>query len=318
MTYAETAALALGLDLLLGDPRWLPHPVKGIGRAIAWMEGRLRRMLPHRERTAGVLLVLGVVGLTWGLAELLVQGSRLMHSSASAAVHVFLIYVSLAPRDLWDHAMAVHRALSARDLTLARQRVGRMVGRDVTHLDEAGVVRAAVESVAEGTTDGVVAPLFFAVLGGGPLALAYRAVNTLDSMVGHPDPPYRDLGWASARLDDLVNYLPARLVACLMPLAGGILRYPVVSGYRTLWRDGRKHASPNAGLPEAAMAGLLGIRLGGPKRYRGKLRPALWLGVEHETPRPLHIRAACRLMAVTSLLAFLLLCALAAGIEAIN
>ena len=185
---------------------------------------------------------------------------------------IVVIYTTIAARDLARHSMAVFRPLAAGDLVEARRRVAAIVGRDTERLDEAGVVRAAVESVAESTVDGVTAPLFFAVVAGPVGAMVYRAVNTLDSMFGHQDERYRQFGWAAARIDDLANYLPARLTAplvCLAALCCLRLR-PAAARCESLLRDGRKHASPNAGLAEAAMAGALGVQLGGVNYYDGQ------------------------------------------------
>ena len=185
-------------------------------------------------------------------------------------VSILVIYTTIAARDLARHSMAVLRPLAAGDLVEARRRVALIVGRDTARLDEAGVVRAAVESVAESTVDGVTAPLFFAVVAGPVGAMVYRAINTLDSMFGHQDERYREFGWAAARIDDLANYLPARLTAPLVCLAALLLRQRPRLACAILARDGRKHASPNAGLTEAAMAGALGVQLGGVNYYDGQ------------------------------------------------
>ena len=208
-----------------------------------------------------------VVGAAaWGAIRL----AAVVHPLAGDVVSILIIYTTIAARDLARHSMAVYRSLAAGDLVEARRRVGAIVGRDTDRLDEAGVVRAAVESVAESTVDGVTAPLLFAVVAGPVGAIVYRAVNTLDSMFGHQDERYRQFGWAAARIDDLANYIPARLTAPLMCVAALLLRLRPGSALRTLLRDGRKHASPNAGLTEAAMAGALGVQLGGVNYYDGQ------------------------------------------------
>ena len=305
----EIVLLALGalvLDAALGDPRGLPHPVRGLGRIIARSEVTLRARYPSRERVAGVALALGVVGgtyaVTWGAIHL----AGLFHVWAARAAEVLAIYWSLAPRDLWRHAARVSGALGRGDLAEAKRGVAMMVGRDVEPLDEKGVTRATIESVAENTVDGVTAPLCFALLGGGPLAMAYRAVNTLDSMVGYRIEPYARIGWASARLDDLANLIPARLTALLMPLAGGSLGGSVRGGWSAAWRDGRKHDSPNSGLTEAAMAGVLGIELAGPHWYRGTYYPSPTIGTARRPVERADIARACRVMAVTTALVFVI------------
>ncbi|MFZ5863203.1 MAG: adenosylcobinamide-phosphate synthase CbiB [Nitrospirota bacterium] len=295
---------ALALDLTLGDPRGLPHPVRGFGRIIARSEGALRARYPSRERAAGVALALGVVGgtyaATWGAIHL----AGLIHAWASSAVEVLAIYWSFAPRDLWQHAARVSGALGRGDLAEAKRGVAMMVGRDVEPLDEKGVTRATIESVAENTVDGVTAPLCFALLGSGPLAMAYRAINTLDSLVGYKTEPYARIGWASARLDDLANLVPARLTALLMPLAGGALGGSVRRGWAAAWRDGCKHDSPNSGLTEAAMAGVLGIELAGPHWYRGTYYPSPTIGIATRPVERGDIARSCRVMAVTTILVF--------------
>jgi len=259
---------AVAADLLLGDPRWLPHPVRGIGRLAGWLETPARRVLGS-TRIAGLataLAVYAVAGLAaWGAIEL----ASLAHPWAGDAASVAVIYTTIAARDLVGHSMAVYRPLVVADLDEARQRVGAIVGRDTGRLDESGVVRAAVESVAESTVDGVTAPLLFAAVAGPVGAMVYRAINTLDSMFGHDDERYARFGWAAARIDDLANYLPARLTAPLACLAAALLAQRPVGAMRILVRDGRRHASPNAGLAEAAMAGALGVQLGGLNYYDG-------------------------------------------------
>ena len=215
-------AAAFGLDLLLGDPPWLPHPVKLVGRFAALLEAPLRKAIPcaYLAGAAAWTLVVGVTGCSaWGL----VAGAGYLHPVAQDVVAVLLLYTAFAARDLANHSSRVLRALRAGDLAEARRRVGLIVGRDTANLDEVGVVRATVESVAESTVDGVTAPLFFAALGGPVAALAYKAVNTLDSMFGHKDERYRQFGWASARLDDVANFLPARMTAPLVALTAAIL-----------------------------------------------------------------------------------------------
>lgn len=306
MEIIRAIALALLLDLLLGDPRWMPHPVRGMGRLIEAGEQALRRRFPGHERLAGVFLaasvVLGVYALGWALSS----ASEKIDPALRVAVQALLVYFSLAPRDLAVHALRVRRELRAGNLAGAKAKVSMMVGRDVAPLDEKGVIRATVESVAENTIDGVTAPLFFAFLGGGPAALAYRAANTLDSMVGYRHPPYTNVGWASARFDDLLNLIPARLTALVMPLAGIFLGGSILGGYRALLRDGRKHDSPNSGLPEAAMAGLLGVELGGSHWYREKYYPSPWIGFDRRPIDPEDIVKAIGVMAMTTLILFVL------------
>lgn len=305
--------IALGLDLLLGDPRWLPHPIRLIGRVAATLEAPLRRTFSN-PRLAGVAAVLAVVGSTAMLAYALVTLAGRLHPLAGDALSIFLLYTTLASRDLMLHSHQVYRALVDGDLPAARQRVGWMVGRDTDQLDEPGVVRAAVESVAENLVDGVTAPLLFAALAGPVGALAYKAVNTLDSLFGYRNERYRDFGWASARLDDLVNYLPARLTAPLVPLAAALLGLHPRDSWRVLWRDRHNHTSPNAGLTEAAFAGALGVQLGGLNHYQGQPSQKPTLGDPGEGLEPAHILSANNLMLVTTSLAAALFLSLLGGI----
>ena len=291
MNYLLHIPAALALDLLLGDPRWMPHPVRGMG----WMAERVKRaaegMCPG-PLSAGVCTAAAVVLCSTVLAYALVRGAAMVHPWAADAAAVWLIYSTVAVRDMHRHSSDVYRALAAGDLERARRSVGRMVGRDTESLDESGITRAGVESVAEGIVDGVTAPLFYAFLAGPVGAVAYRAVNTLDSMYGYRHGEFRRFGTASARLDDAANYVPARLTAPLVCAAGGLMRLRFVRAVKTLLRDGRKHSSPNAGLCEAAVAGALGVRLGGVNYYFGEPDPKPTLGEPLEKLQKDHLRSA--------------------------
>ncbi len=265
---------AFFLDLVLGDPRWLPHPVRGIGWLIQGAERVLRRFTrsPGAEKRAGVLLVVLIVLPVYGVSALLLFFASSWSSMLGFVIAVFLAYTTLAARDLSGSASAVLAYLKSGDLAGARQALSMIVGRDTADLDEQGITRAVVETVAENTSDGVIAPLFYLAIGGPALAMAYKAVNTLDSMVGYKNVAYKNFGWAAARLDDLANFIPARITAVLLALAAWCL--PGASGrnaFRISVRDGRKHTSPNSGYPEAAVAGALGLRLGGTGAYGGLL-----------------------------------------------
>lgn len=277
---------AYALDRLLGDPRWLPHPVIGMGKAIAAVEALLRRLCrPRHYRAAGLLLPLTVVGgsfaLTWAVLYLLAQVSPWL----SAAAEAIVIWTTIASKGLRDAGMEVCAQLRKGDLPAARRSLGMIVGRDTGHLDEPEIARGAVETVAENIVDAIVSPLFFALLGGAPLAIAYRAVNTLDSMVGYKNDKYIDLGWASARLDDVANYVPARITALLLFLGAWMMRLDVKEAVRAVRRDAPKHPSPNSGYPEAAVAGSLGIQLGGENSYHGVVSFRAHMG---EKTRELH------------------------------
>ncbi|NLC37717.1 MAG: cobalamin biosynthesis protein CobD [Clostridia bacterium] len=303
MHYLIPAAVIL--DLLLGDPRGFPHPVVFMGKGISLGEQWVRKFFRHSRglKAGGILLVIAVVGLTylisWGLIRAAYQGNQYL----GLLVETWLLYTALAIKDLRIHARQVALPLAAGDLPQAREKVALMVGRDTAQLDEAGVARAVVETVAENTVDGIVSPLFYAFLGGAPLALAYKAVNTLDSMVGYKDSRYRDLGWAAARLDDAANYLPARLTGLLLLLLAPFTPGGCRRTWTALWRDAGKHPSPNAGIPEAAVAGALGIKLGGLNFYGGKPSYRAEMGEALEPLSVKHIQQVLTLMYGVSFLA---------------
>jgi len=259
---------AVFLDWLLGDPRWLPHPVVGIGRLIAFLERWLRRLVGN-ERLGGAFLLLITVAVTYGSALLLMHWAYAIRPYVGLAVAVFLSFACLAARSLHRESRIVADALTLGDLPEARRLLARIVGRDTDHLAEPEIWRALVETVSENSSDGVIAPLLFLMLGGPPLALAYKAVNTLDSMVGYRNERYLCFGWASARFDDLANYVPARLTGLLMVVTAPLAGLSGRNAWRIMCRDGRNHASPNSGIPEAAAAGALGVQLGGTNSYFG-------------------------------------------------
>jgi adenosylcobinamide-phosphate synthase len=302
MTLAAQIAAAYGLDLLCGDPRWFPHPVKYIGRGALALEGPLRRCVPN-QRLAGVLAAIIVVGGTAAICAAVLLAARCWHRWMADVVSIVILYTTFATRDLASHALAVYRALNQRNLPAAREAVSRIVGRDTGCLDEAGVIRATVESVAENAVDGVTAPLFFAALGGPVLALAYKAVSTLDSTFGYKNERYLHFGWASARLDDAAAWIPARLTFPMIATATAISGGRPVASWRLGLRDRRKHSSPNSGFPEAAFAGALGVQLGGALYRQGRRVELPTLGEPIETLHAGHIRRAAALMMLTSLLA---------------
>jgi adenosylcobinamide-phosphate synthase len=261
---------AVFLDLLFGDPRRLPHPVVGIGKTISILEKLLRRTI-RNEQLGGLLLLILTVGFTFLIAQMAVLGSNAIRPYLGFAVSIYLSFTCLAARSLHLESKLVADRLMAGDMEGARQYLSRIVGRDTEHLDEPEIWRALVETVAENTSDGVIAPLFYLMLGGPALGLAYKAVNTLDSMVGYKNATYIRFGWASACFDDIANWLPARLTGLLMAAAAPMTGLSGRNALRIMLRDGRNHSSPNSGIPEAAAAGALGVRLGGANRYFGKL-----------------------------------------------
>lgn len=315
--FVLTLPAAWLLDLALGDPAWLYHPVRLVGLCIAGLERVLRRLLPatpQGERLGGALLAaalpLGFLGATALLVCLLAR----LHPLLGLAFDTLLCYQLLAMRSLRDESMAVCRRLAANDLAGARTAVGRIVGRDTAALDEAGVARATVETVAENTSDGVVAPLLYMALGGAPLAMWYKAVNTLDSMVGYKNDRYLHFGRASAKLDDIANFLPARASALLMLCACALPDFDAANARRVYRRDRRNHASPNSAQTEAVCAGALGLRLAGDAVYFGKVLRKPAIGDATREIEPADIARANRLMYAASLLALLFGTALRVGV----
>lgn len=291
--------LALILDQFLGDPRWLPHPVRCIGLLQSSLEKGTRRFLSN-AKIAGVITVMVTLVATGALVWALLYGARLVHPLAYDVVAIVLLYTSFAARDLARHASAVYQALQGNDIDLARQRVAMIVGRDTADLDEAGVTRAGVESVAESLVDGVTAPIFYALIGGPMGAMLYKAINTGDSMFGYKNERYHEFGWAAARLDDLVNFLPARLTSLFIPLAALFLGLEAKGSLRILRRDCRAHTSPNAGFPESAVAGALDVQLGGNSCYFGKILTKPTLGDANQKIEAIHLRRAVHVMLLTS------------------
>lgn len=263
--------VALGCDALFGDPDWLwrriAHPVAVIGRAIAVLDNAFNRAdwSPSRRKLAGVVVVVLLVGVS-ALVGVAVEAA-LPRNIGGNIVLGLIASLFIAQRSLYQHVARVRDAFADGGLAAARGAVGMIVGRDPQSLDESGVCRAAIESCAENFSDGVVAPVFWLALLGLPGLIAYKAINTADSMIGHRSEKYRDFGWAAARLDDAVNLIPARLSGALLALTARLVSGSVAASFKAMWRDASKHRSPNAGWPESAMAGALGLALAGPRRY---------------------------------------------------
>lgn len=340
MTEPVALTCAYVLDLLIGDPRFIPHPVRGIGWAIGKTERVLRKKahpsenmrntgysLQKEEKRAGLFLVVIVVGLTYLLfhivnSVLMTQDISALSSYVSFIVFVYLVSTTIATRDLILSVQSVRDAVNDGRIEDARDRLGMIVGRDTGSLDDKGILKAAIETLSENASDGIVAPLCYFAIGGLPLAMAYKAINTLDSMVGYRNDTYRNFGWASAKLDDIANYIPARITGMLIIGATYIIhafRHGVHEGskrlkkvqnrpgvfmaklfsrleertekadfeeslraFEIMRRDGRKHSSPNSGIPEAAMAGALGVQLGGPSIYKGRIIEKPYIGREFQ------------------------------------
>lgn len=290
-------AAGLVLDFIAGDPQGFPHPVRAIGAMITALERVLLKM--RRKRIAGVILVLIVISVTWAAA--------LAAVSFSAVFEILLIYMIFAARSLGVEAEKVRRLLAAGKLAEARVQIGFLVSRDTADLDEQSIMRAAVETVAENIVDAVIAPLFYLFIGGAPLAMAYKAANTLDSMVGYSNEKYIHFGWAGARLDDILNYIPARITGfILVPLASLLCGKSARGSLKIVIRDRLNHSSPNAGHGEAAVAGALGIRLGGASSYFGKIVEKPTIGDASREIRGEDIRNSVRLMYAATVVGFVM------------
>lgn len=303
MTGLYTVPLAYLLDIMVGDPPRVPHPVVIIGKIISVLEGILYSPGRVRGLLGGAVMALAVVASAYAAGAGLLHLLRSINPWLSSAAEIWIISTTLAARGLAGAARDVLDPLTRSDLPAARMMVGRIVGRETASMDTRGVVRATVETVAENTVDGVIAPLFYALVGGAPLALAYRAVNTLDSMVGYRNERYMYFGRFSAKLDDAANYIPARISGLMILAAAWITGRRAGAALRAVLRDAGRHPSPNSGIPEAAVAGSLGVRLGGFNVYGGRQSFRQHMGDEIYPLEPSHIRQAVDLMYMSSFLA---------------
>ncbi|MBQ9708965.1 MAG: cobalamin biosynthesis protein CobD [Firmicutes bacterium] len=268
------------LDFIFGEPGWLYHPVVLIGKLISFFEKRLRAVFPateRGERAAGRFLVVVVCFISTAVPVVLLIFAFGIHEILGVAVMSYMCFRMVAAKSLRQESMKVYHALSEEGLEAGRSAVSRIVGRDTEALDEKGVIKAAVETVAENFSDGVVAPMFYMVIGGPALMYLYKAINTMDSMVGYKNEEYIHFGRAAAKLDDVANWIPARLAAVMLIFAAGIMRLDAGNGIRIWRRDRRNHASPNAAQTESVVAGALGVQLAGNAFYFGQLyeKPAI-------------------------------------------
>jgi adenosylcobinamide-phosphate synthase len=297
--------IAFVMDLLLGDPKGFPHPVRAMGKAAKSLE-RITRKKICKQKLSGfvtvLVLVVGTYLVSWSLLESFLQ----VNSQLYFVVETILIYTTLATRSLYDESRPVLVALHQDDLDKARSQLKNIVGRDTEHLNQQQITRATVETVSENTVDGVVAPLFYACIGGAPLALTYKCINTLDSMFGYKNEEYIQFGWASARLDDVANWLPARVAGPLMAVSATLLGLNGKRAFTTMWRQGQNHLSPNAGIPEAVAAGALGVELGGPQYYQGCVLEKPAIGEALREIEPEDIFRSHKILFTTALLALIL------------
>ncbi|MGI6690468.1 MAG: adenosylcobinamide-phosphate synthase CbiB [Christensenellales bacterium] len=306
LVFFSTLALVMGvvLDAILGDPKGWPHLIKWFGRVIAYLEKKLYSM--SNKRLSGKLLVVAVLLLCGGIPALMLAVSWRISPWLFLALESLLCWQLLASKSLRDESMPVYDALKNQNVKEARAALSWIVGRDTAALDDAGIARAAVETVAENTADGVAAPLLYITLGGAALGCVYKAVNTMDSMVGYRNQRYEQFGRCAARLDDVLNYIPARICALVMMLTCPLCGLSAQNAWRIWRRDRHKHASPNSAQTEAVMAGALGVQLAGDAWYAGKLHHKPTIG---DAARPIEaqdIRRAHKMLFVTSLLLFLL------------
>ena len=297
------------LDAIFGDPAWLPHPVVYMGKAISVLERSLRARLPKTpegELWGGRILAFCLPVGTLALTSLVCMGAAALHPLLGLAVQMFWCGQALAAKGLMQESMNVYRELTKPDLPAARTAVSRIVGRDTQALTAEGVTKAAVETVAENASDGVIAPLLYMLLGGAPLALTYKAINTMDSMVGYKNTQYLYFGRAAAKLDDIANFLPSRIAALLWVAAAALTGNDALSAWRIWRRDRRNHASPNSAQTESACAGALNVQLAGPAYYFGEYYPKPTIGDAVRPIEPEDIRRADRMMYAESLLALAL------------
>lgn len=311
MIYHITSMLAgFLMDLLLGDPYWLPHPIRLIGNWISFLEKRLlgskteeKHTTPEQEKRRGMLLVLAVLSSTVFVTAVLLLGAYRLHPYLGAVIESIMTYQILATKCLKVESMKVYQELKKGDIAASRKAVSMIVGRDTECLDETGVAKAAIETVAENTSDGVIAPMIFTAIGGPILGFFYKAVNTMDSMVGYKNEKYQYFGTAAAKFDDVVNYIPARLSAWLMILASAITHMDWKNAKKVFLRDRYNHKSPNSAQTESVMAGALDVQLAGDAWYFGKLCKKPTIGDAIREIEPEDIRRSHTLLYMTAVLA---------------
>lgn len=292
-------------DLLFGDPEWFPHPVRITGKFINLLENFLRgNRSKTGEKIKGAILVVLVLIFSGGTTYLILEISRQVNKYLWYFIWIFIGWTTIAVKDLHIKSTAILDRLEEGNLEEARKELSKIVGRDTEKLTEDKIIKATVESIAENTSDGIVAPLFYLILGGPVLAMIYKAINTLDSMVGYRNEKYINFGWASAKLDDIANFIPARITGFLISLSSLILGYGFLNSFKIMIRDGKLHPSPNSGIPEAAISGALQIRLGGPSSYQGKEFKKPYIGEDKREISPSIIREALNISFLSSILMF--------------
>lgn len=303
------------LDLIFGDPYSFPHPVRFIGKLIRAVEKQVRKFAKSKRglKIGGFILWMVTVGVTYGVVYAIVRVSSI-HPVLYFIVNSFLIYTTLATKCLADEAVKIYKVLKTGDLIASRKQLSYIVGRDTEHLNEQEIIRATVETVAENTVDGIIAPLFYAFIGGAPLAFAYKAINTLDSTVGYKNEKYGDIGFASAKIDDVANFIPARLTAFLMMLASMVLGMNYKKSIQIAIRDRKNHKSPNCAYSEGAVAGALGIQLGGTNVYFGETVYKPTIGDKEREIEDEDIIRTNRIMYATSLITLVIFMVIYLGV----
>ena len=316
------AAFLLGfvMDLIIGDPQWFPHPVRAIGGLISFLTKKLLKTdgerNPKKEQAGGILCVLTVLIVVTIITSVLSIGSYFIHPYLGLALEAVMTWQILAVKSLRVESMKVYKALMSGTLEVAKKAVSMIVGRDTAVLDEEGVIKAAVETVAENTSDGVIAPMLYTAIGGPVLGFIYKSINTMDSMIGYKNEKYLYFGRGAAKLDDFVNFLPSRISAGIMIFAGAVggKSYSAGNAVRIYKRDRHNHASPNSAQTEAVCAGALGLKLAGNAFYFGKLVEKPFIGDELRSPEREDIRRVNRLMVISAVLTEILCLALMTGL----
>lgn len=301
--------LGFGLDMLLGDPYNFPHPVRLIGSCITKVEKICRKVFPNTEKgeyLGGSVLAITIMLCSFCVAGFLVIAARRIHPIVGLIIETILCYQMLAAKGLQTESMKVYKALQENDIDEARKAVSMIVGRDTANLTEEGVAKAAIETVAENTSDGVIAPMIYMAIGGAPLGMLYKAINTMDSMIGYKNEKYLYFGRAAAKIDDIVNFIPARISAWLMILSAKILGFDWRGSKRIYLRDRLCHPSPNSAQTESACAGALGIQLAGDMYYFGKLHHKPTIGDADRPVEAEDIRRANKLMYGTAWICLLM------------
>lgn len=305
-------ALVMGyiLDLIFGDPYWMPHPVRFIGNLISILEKVIRRFMPKTKRgeyIGGIILTVMVVSISMVIPLVIILMAKSINTYLALTVETFMCYQILATKSLKVESMKVYDELEKNDLPSARKAVSMIVGRDTKDLTFSGVAKAAVETVAENTSDGIIAPMIFIAIGGAPMGFFYKAINTMDSMVGYKNEKYMNFGRFAAKLDDVVNYLPARISAYQMILSSFFLRYDYKNAFKIYKRDRYNHASPNSAQTESVCAGALDVQLAGNAYYFGKLYEKPTIGDNIREINYDDIKKANRLLYCTSFISIVII-----------